>query len=216
MSQDILFSLFIIVGLVSLSFIACRRSALVPGRMQNAAEIVFGGIDDFICGILGPKGRKYTPFIGTLFLYILCMNLAGLVPFMKSPTSSWSTTLALALCVFAYVQYSAIKELGFLGYLDHLSGRPRGIVAFSVFIPILMFFIHIVSELIRPISLSLRLRSNIWGEDMLIGVLSGFGIKAVPLIVFSMCIIIIGAVVQAVVFSLLTTIYFALVVTGEE
>jgi F-type H+-transporting ATPase subunit a len=216
MSQDILFSLFIIVGLVSVSFIACRRSALVPSRMQNAAEVVFGGIDDFICGILGPKGRKYTPFIGTLFLYILCMNLAGLVPFMKSPTSSWSTTLALALCVFAYVQYSAIRELGFLGYLDHLLGRPRGIVAFSVFIPILMFFIHIVSELIRPISLSLRLRSNIWGEDMLIGVLSSFGIKAVPLIVFSMGIIIIGAVVQAVVFSLLTTIYFALVVTGEE
>ena len=216
MSQDILFSLLIIAGLVSVSFIACRRSALVPGRMQNAAEVVFGGIDDFICGILGPKGRKYTPFIGTLFIYILCMNLAGLVPFMKSPTSNWSTTLALALCVFVYLQYSAIRELGFLGYLDHLLGKPRGIVAFSVFIPILMFFIHIVSELIRPISLSLRLRSNIWGEDMLIGVLSGFGIKAVPLIVFSMGIIIIGAVVQAVVFSLLTTIYFALVLTDEE
>jgi len=216
MSQDILFSLLIIAGLVSVSFIACRRSALVPGRMQNAAEVVFGGIDDFICGILGPKGRKYTPFIGTLFIYILCMNLAGLVPFMKSPTSNWSTTLALALCVFVYLQYSAIRELGFLGYLDHLLGKPRGIVAFSVFIPILMFFIHIVSELIRPISLSLRLRSNIWGDDMLIGVLSGFGIKAVPLIVFSMGIIIIGAVVQAVVFSLLTTIYFALVLTDEE
>lgn len=188
----------------------------MPGRMQNAAEIVFGGIDDFICGILGPKGRKYVPFIGTLFIYILCMNLAGLVPFMKSPTANWSVTLALALCVFVYVQYSAVKELGFLGYVDHLFGRPRGIVAFSVFIPILMFFIHIVSELIRPISLSLRLRSNIWGEDMLIGVLSGFGIKAVPLIVFSMGIIIIGAVVQAAIFSLLTTIYFALVLTHEE
>ncbi len=216
MSQDVLFSLLIIVGMVLVSFIACRRHALVPGRMQNIAEAVFGGIDDFICGILGPGGRKYTPFIGTLFIYILCMNLAGLVPFMKSPTANWSTTLALALCVFAYVQYSAIRELGFLGYLDHLFGRPRGIVAFSVFIPILMFFIHIVSELIRPISLSLRLRSNIWGEDMLIGVLSGFGIKAVPLIVFSMGIIIIGAVVQAVVFCLLTTIYFALVLTKEE
>ncbi|HTZ11961.1 MAG TPA: F0F1 ATP synthase subunit A [Candidatus Margulisiibacteriota bacterium] len=216
MNADILYSLLIIAGLVSVSAIACRRGALVPGRMQNAAELLFGGIDDFICGILGPKGRRYTPFIGTLFIYILCMNLAGLVPFMKSPTSNWSTTLALALCVFAYVQYSAVRELGFLGYLDHLFGRPRGIVAFSVFIPILMFFIHIVSELIRPISLSLRLRSNIWGEDMLIGVLSGFGIKAVPLIVFSMGIIIIGAVVQAVVFSLLTTIYFALVLTHEE
>lgn len=216
MSPDILFSLLIIVGLVLISSIACRKSELVPGRMQNAAEIVFGGIDDFICGIIGPQGRKYTPFIGTLFIYILCMNLAGLIPFMKSPTANWSTTLALALCVFAYVQYAGIRELGFLGYMDHLLGRPRGIVAFSIFIPILMFFIHIVSELIRPISLSLRLRSNIWGDDMLINVLSGFGIKAVPLLVFSMGIIIIGAVVQAVVFSLLTTIYFALVLSHEE
>jgi F-type H+-transporting ATPase subunit a len=216
MSEDILYSLGIIILIISVSCLACRRSALVPGRLQNAAEILFGGIDDFVCGILGPKGRKYTPFIGTLFIYILCMNLAGIAPFMKSPTSNWSTTLALALCVFVLVQYSAFRELGFLGYLDHLLGRPRGLVAFSIFIPVLMFFLHIITELIRPVSLSLRLRSNIWGDDMLISVLAGFGIKAVPLILFSMGIIIIGAIVQAVVFSLLTTIYVAMVLTHEE
>jgi F-type H+-transporting ATPase subunit a len=175
-----------------------------------------GGVDDFICGILGPQGRKYVPFIGTLFIYILLMNLMGLVPFMKSSTASWSTTLALALCVFFYLQYTAFKTLGFRGYIDHLMGKPRGIVAFSVVIPILMLFMEIISELVRPISLSLRLRSNIWGDDMLLGVLAGFGLTGVPLIVFSYFIAIIASVVQAVVFCLLTTIYFALVLTPEE
>ena len=111
---------------------------------------------------------------------------------------------------------AAVKELGFLGYIDHMLGRPRGILAFSVFIPVMMLILHVVSELVRPIILSLRLRSNIWGDDMLLGVLAGFGLTGVPLIVFSYFIAIIASVVQAVVFCLLTTIYFALVLTPDE
>jgi F-type H+-transporting ATPase subunit a len=95
-------------------------------------------------------------------------------------------------------------------------GKPRGIVAFSVVIPILMLFMEIISELVRPISLSLRLRSNIWGDDMLLGVVSGFGIGGVPLVIFSYLLAIIASMVQAVVFCLLTTVYFALVLTHDE
>jgi len=214
--QNIIFS-FLIVFIISLiAFLASRKPKMIPGRLQNVVEIAVGGLDDFIRGILGEKGRRYTPFIGTLFIYILFMNLFGIIPFMKSPTASWSTTLALALCVFVYVQYAAIRELGFLGYLDHMMGKPRGILAFSVFIPIMMLLLHIVSELVRPISLSLRLRSNIWGDDLLLSVLAGFGLGGVPLLVFSSLLAILAALVQAMVFSLLTTIYFALVLTREE
>jgi len=214
--ENITFSL-IAAGIISFfALLGSRKTKMVPDRLQNVVETVFGGIDNFICGILGPVGRKYTPFIGTLFLYILFMNIFGLIPFFKSPTASWSTTLGLAICVFIYVQYTAIKEFGFIGFLDHMMGRPRGIVAASIFIPILMFFLHIVSELVRPISLSLRLRSNIWGDDMLLSVLSSLGLAGVPLLVFSSLLAIIASVVQAVVFCLLTTIYFALVLTHEE
>jgi len=214
--ENVIFSL-IIVSIISLIvYLASRNQKMIPGRLQAAVELVVGGLDDFVCGILGKDGRKYTPFIGTLFVYIIFMNLFGIIPFMKSPTASWSTTLGLALCVFVYVQYTAFKELGFLGYLDHMMGRPRGILAFSVFVPVMMFILHIVSELVRPISLSLRLRSNIWGDDMLLTVLAGFGLGGVPLLVFSTLLAILAAVVQAVVFSLLTTIYFALVLTHEE
>lgn len=214
--ENVIFSLLVAGILTLVVFFGCRRPKLIPGRLQNALEAVAGGLDDFLCGILGPKGRKFTPFIGTLFIYIICLNILGIIPFMKSPTSSWSTTLAMALCVFIYVQYTALKELGLWGYLDHLMGRPRGFLAFSVVIPLLMLFLHITTELIRPISLSLRLRSNIWGDDILLALVAGFGLSGVPLLLFSTLLTIVACIVQATVFCLLTTIYFALVLPEEE
>lgn len=213
---DVIYA-FGIVSLLSLvTWQVSRKAALIPGRLQGVMELFASGTDDFVCGILGPKGRRYTPFIGTLFIFILFMNLLGLVPLMKSPTASWSTTLGLALCVFIYVQYSAIRELGFLGYLDHLMGKPRGILAFSVVIPLLMFFMHIVGELFKPLSLSLRLRSNIWGDEMLIRIVAGFGLKGIPMLFFNTIIAITKGIIQAFVFGLLTTVYFAIYIAPEE
>lgn len=214
--EHVVYSLVIIAVLSLLVYLSTRKLSLIPSRMQAAAELIAGGLDDFICGILGPQGRRFTPFIGTMFLYILFMNLSGLIPFMKPSTASWSTTFALAFCVFFYVQYTAVKELGLLGYIDHLAGKPRGALAFSVVLPVLMLFLHIISELIKPLSLSLRLRSNIWGDDVLLAVLAGFGIKGFPLFFFNSLIALLTAVVQAVVFSLLSTIYFALILDHEE
>jgi F-type H+-transporting ATPase subunit a len=214
--QNLIYALFVVFILAIIAIAAASKHSLIPGRLQGAVEVYIGTIDDFVCGILGPSGRRFVPFIGTLFIYILFMNLIGLVPFMRSATSSLSTTLALALCVFIYVHFSAIKELGFLGYLDHLMGKPRGIVAISVILPLFMLFMHIVSELIKPVSLSLRLRSNIFADDMLLAALSGFGLKGLPFLFFSMFIVVIAAVVQAVVFSLLSTIYFAIFLVHDE
>ncbi|HOX09580.1 MAG TPA: F0F1 ATP synthase subunit A [Candidatus Omnitrophota bacterium] len=214
--ENIIFSLIIVAIVSLLAFFASRRSSMIPGRLQLFMEIVVGGLDDFVCGILGPKGKKFTPFIGTLFIYILLMNLMGMVPFMKSSTSSLSTTAALAVCVFLYVQFTAIKENGIIGYLDHLAGNPRGVIAFTAFIPVLLFFIHLISELVKPLSLSLRLANNIWAEDMLLAVSSQFGLGGVPLFLFNMFITLLGGMIQAIVFCLLSTVYFALVMPHHE
>ncbi|MCX5710394.1 MAG: F0F1 ATP synthase subunit A [Candidatus Omnitrophica bacterium] len=214
--QNLIYSLLVVFILILIAIMATRKKSFIPGRLQSVVEVFVGVIDDFVCGILGPSGRRFVPFVGTLFIYILFMNLIGLVPYMKSSTSGLSTTVALALCVFVYVHYSAIKELGFLGYLDHLMGKPRGVVAFSVILPLFMLFMHIVTELIKPVTLSLRLRSNIFADDMLIAALSSFGIKGLPFLFFSMFIVVIAAVVQALVFSLLSTIYFAIFLVHDE
>lgn len=214
--ENVLFSLLVIGFIMGILHYGFRKPTPIPGRLQNALEVVFGGIDDFVCGLLGPKGRQFTPFIGTLFIYILVMNIAGLIPFLKSPTSSWSTTLALALCVFVYVQYTALKELGFWGYLDHLMAQPRGAMAWSLIMPFMMLVMHLIAELVRPISLSLRLRTNIWGDDLLISVMTGFGLTGWPMLFVITSLAVLTAVVQAVVFTLLTTVYLALVMKHEE
>ncbi|MFA6321220.1 MAG: F0F1 ATP synthase subunit A [Candidatus Omnitrophota bacterium] len=215
--ENVIFSAIIITAIVLITYIASRKTALIPGRLQSAFEMFVSGVDDFVCGIMGHQGRKYVPFIGTLFIYILFMNLSGLIPFMKSPSANWSTTLALAICVSFYTIYAGISTMGFLGFIDHLAGKPRGIVAILFFIPIMMFFLEIVSLfLVRPLSLSLRLRSNIWGDDMLLAVFAGFGLKGLALLIFNSFMAVIVAVVQTLVFCLLTTIYFTLILTHEE
>lgn len=216
--EDVIFSAMIVALLSITVYLVSRRSRRIPGRWQSAVELLVGGFDDFVCGILGPQGKKYTPFIGTLFIYILFMNMAGLIPFLKSPTANLSTTVTLALCVFVYVQYTAFKEFGFLGYLDHLAGKPRGGLALSIVFPVMLFAMHLVSELFKPVTLALRLRSNILGEDILLAVLAGLGIPFLGwmLMFFSMLLAIVAAVVQAFVFSVLTSVYFALVLIQEE
>jgi len=215
--ENLAFSLIVAALLSLIAYFATRKRAMIPGRLQCAFELLAGGLDDFLCTVLnGKRGRTYVPFVGTLFIYIITMNLMGYIPFMKAATSDWSITLALALCVFVYVQYTAFKELGVVGYADHLMGSPRGFLAYSVVIPIMMFFLHVMSELLKPITLSLRLRSNIWGDEMLLALLAGFGLGGYPLLLFSTFITLISAVIQAVVFCLLTSIYFALVLNHEE
>jgi len=214
--ETIIYAALAALFLVLLFWAAGRKKAVLPGKLQGCAELIVGGIDDFVAGVLGERGRRFTPFIGTLFLYILVMNLMGLVPLLKSPTADLSTTLALALCVFFYVQYTAFRELGFVGYFDHMMGKPRGAMLLSIILPVFLLFLHLISEVVRPLTLSVRLRSNIWGDDLLLSILSRFGIQGLPLLVFSTFLALIAAVVQSLVFCLLTTVYFALAMHGQD
>lgn len=216
--ETIFYSVLIIGLILGLFSKATKKSTLVPGRLQNFAESLVVFINDFVCSILGPKGKKYTPFVGTLFIYILTMNLLGLIPFFKSPTSVWSNTLGLGLVVFAYVQYTAFKELGLAGYADHMMGKPRGIMAWTIIMPLFMFALHFIGEIVRPFSLSLRLRSNILAEEQLLYVFTGLGgyIGGILGGFFIYLFDIIGATIQALVFSVLTLVYLALVLIHEE
>jgi len=214
--EDALFSWVVIAFLCVGGFLLGRKRAFYPGRLQSFAEMLVFAVDDFLCGLMGPQGREFVPFIGTLFVYIICMNLIGLVPMLHSATSNLSNTAALALCVFFYVHFTALRRLGLVGYFDHLSGKPRGGLALSIVLPLFMFFMHVISELIKPLTLSLRLRSNIFADDMLLAALSSFGLKGIPLALFCIVLVFIAAVVQAFVFSLLASVYFALFLVHEE
>jgi F-type H+-transporting ATPase subunit a len=210
---------------VALSVIAWRygrRPSLLPRGGQNVLELLVEGIDQFVQGVIGPAGRAHTPFIGTLFLYIWLMNLSSLLPGFKPATSTLNTTVGLALVVFGYVQWVGLRMNGPLKYVDHLAGSPRDLVGWLL-VP-LMLPIHVLGELIKPLSLSLRLGFNVFAEDVLLAVLVGLGLTAgmalhlpigLPLQAFVVPLVLIFSTVQALVFSLLTTVYIALMLPHQ-
>ncbi|MBF0386399.1 MAG: F0F1 ATP synthase subunit A [Candidatus Omnitrophica bacterium] len=214
--ESAIYALIVILVLTVVARLATMKCEYVPGRLQSGAEFFVSFINDFVCSILGSRGREFTPFIGTIFIYILAMNYIGLIPFFKSPTADLSTTLGLALIVFCYIQYTGFKELGFAGYFDHLMGQPRGAMAMTIIMPVFMLLLHIVSELVRPISLSLRLRSNIYGDDVILALFASWGLKDGFLWLFpNFLLVLLTSTIQAAVFSILTLVYFSLVIKHD-
>ena len=223
--ENLFFSVGVALVLCLLTWRYSRRPATIPSGWQNLLELIVEGVDQFVARILGREGRTFTPFIGTLFLYIWLMNLSVLVPFLKSSTSNLNPTAALAILVFSYVQWTGMRRLGFVGYLDHMAGQPRDVVGWLL--TPLMLPIHVLGELIKPLSLSMRLCFNVFAEDVLLAVLVGLGIglsvglhlpswAPVPLQLFVIPLVLIFSTVQALVFSLLASVYIALMLPHHE
>jgi len=187
--------------------LAARRRSLVPHGVQNVIELIIEFLEGLLVDIIGPQGKKYLPMIGTIGLFILCSNLLGLVPGLMSPTSKLNVTLGCALSVFVYYHYQGIKSNGLLKYLKHFSGP-------SLFLAPLMVPIELISHLSRPLSLSIRLFSNIFAEEVLIVVIASIIPYFLPL-PFMVLSLFTGAL-QAFVFVLLACIYISGAVAHEE
>lgn len=214
--ENVIFSLItigIVGGIVSL---ASRRISLIPGRLQGSVELLVEGTDHLFGEILGKHGKKFVPLIGTLFIYILFMNLLGLIPLMKSSTTSLSTTAALAACAFGCFLYTALKEEGVGGFLYHVAGKPKDAILMIIFMWMFIFPVEFLTVFIRPITLSLRLQGNISSEDLILSLLPPFGFVGALIMPFMTLLALLAAVIQAFVFSFLTTIYLATILNEED
>jgi F-type H+-transporting ATPase subunit a len=211
--EEVLISLITAVGLIVAVMLLTRRLDLRrPSKTQAALELVVSSLNNMVTGLIGPEGPRYLPMIATLFIYILVLNLSGLIPLWKSPTSNLHVTLALALSAFFYVQYQGIRANGLGGYLKHFVGEPAWLAPLNI--PI-----HIIGELARPVSLCFRLFGNIFGEDVVIAILILIGTMiAVPLPfhIFMLPLAAFTSFLQAMVFTMLTCIYIAGFVAHEH
>lgn len=219
-------NIFALVILLIIGVLLARGAAkrnMVPTPFQNAVETVVEGLYNFFHGILGHHAKEFTPFLGTLFLYIWFMNLSGLVPLFKAPTSLFETTLGLAIVVFLYVHITGFRKLGVGGYFFHLIGSPSDVIGWCM-VP-LMLPLHIVGEIAKPVSLALRLFGNIMGEDVLIAVFTWLGVMTLSFIKSPIGIplefpfIFLGlllSTIQALVFTLLSSIYISQMLPHEE
>jgi F-type H+-transporting ATPase subunit a len=205
---------YLVTGLlVVFAVLAGKSLKKIPKGFSNFAEFVAESLNSFTVGIIGPDGEKYTPIIGTIFLYILACNLIGLIPVFHSPTSNISLTLALGLFTFAMVQYVGVKNNGLGGYVVHFMGPKFGKFPAMFF---LMFPVEVISELVRPLTLAIRLFGNIFGEDVILFALAGLGAASqltrfIPFHAPVMLLSLLTALVQAMVFSTLACIYISLV-----
>jgi F-type H+-transporting ATPase subunit a len=203
----IVMCLLVAVFLAVFLGLAARKRTLVPGKLQNVLELIISFFEGMLTDIIGPKGKKYVPVVGTVGLFIFCSNLLGLIPGLMSPTSKLNVTIGCAVTVFVYYHYQGIKSQGVLKYLKHFTG-PIPVLA-----P-LMFPIEVISHFSRPVSLSIRLFSNIFAEEVLVVVIASIIPFFLPLPFMALAIF--TGLLQAYVFVLLASIYISGAVAHEE
>jgi F-type H+-transporting ATPase subunit a len=183
---------------------ATQDGALIPESkmtFRNFFEIIAESLYGFVEGVIGHhEAPIYFPVIGTLFVFIFTCNLIGLIPGFLPPTDNLNTTLALGVFVFFYYNFAGLKAHG-IGYLKHFAGPVLWLAP-------LMVVIELMSHIFRPVSLALRLRGNIMGDHIVLGVFSSLVPYLLPVIFYGLGVFV--AFIQAFVFCLMTMAYISL------
>jgi F-type H+-transporting ATPase subunit a len=165
-------------------------------RWQCLLEMIVTGINDQISNVGLASPERYIGFLGTLFLFIAMSNLLIILPWYTPPTSSLSTTAALAIAVFVAVPFFGIQKSGFSGYLKTYI-EPTFI----------MLPFNIISELSRTIALAIRLFGNIMSGELIVGILLSITPLFIPIVMKALGLL--TGMVQAYIFSILATVYIA-------
>ncbi len=194
-------TMWIILALLTvLSLIVRKNLKERPGRFQNIIETGVEYLDNFFTDNLGKeKARKYFIFLATLFTFIIFCNYSGLIPgvglspYVKAPTASLSVTAGLGIMTFVFLQYAGLR-MGAKHY-------------FKRFVSPMFFMLPLIllDEFIKPASLALRIYGNVFGEEMVTEQLYHIFPIGVPVVM--MVLSILFCALQALVFSMLTSIY---------
>ena len=202
-------AMWVLVALIAvLSFLATRRMKERPGVLQNMVETGVEYLDGFFSGIIGKHlARKYFFFLGSLFNFIIFANYSGIIPgvgltkYFRAPTSSLSVTLGLGVFTFLFLQIAGLKAGA-----KHYFKRFVSPIAF-------MLPLMVLDEFIKPASLALRLFGNVFGEETVTHNLYELLPIGFPVIMMGLSLLF--CAIQAVVFTMLTSIYLEEAVEAE-
>ncbi len=207
-SNSALWMLITAVLVTAFMLLATSKRALVPGRWQSMAEIFYETIANMVRDNVGQQGRRFFPFIFTLFMFLLFGNVLGLLPHSFTFASHIIVTFTMAIIIFVTVTVIgfAIHGLHFLRFFF-----PHGAPAWTA---VILIPIELISYLSRPISLSVRLFANMTVGHVLLKIIAGFvillgvaGIFPLLFLVGITALEVLVAVLQAYVFTILTCIY---------
>ncbi len=198
LNATIMYTWAVMAGLVFGARLVTRRLPvdLKLSRWQNLLEVLIGGILDQIREVGGQDARRYLPFIGTLFLFIVVSNLLSVVPGYLPPTASLSTTTALAVCVFFAVPFYGITQQGLAGYLkNYLTPSP------------LMLPFNLLGELSRTLALAVRLFGNVMSATKIAAILLAIAPLFFPIPMQALGLL--TGLIQAYIFAVLALVYIA-------
>ncbi|MEI7797717.1 MAG: F0F1 ATP synthase subunit A [Actinomycetes bacterium] len=218
-----------VILIASFFIISARKAAIVPSRLQFAGEGVYSFVRNSIGqDVIGPEFMRFVPFLFTLFTFVLCNNLFGIIPFLQFPSMS-RIGFPIALAVFTYVvyHYVGIKHHGLKKYVKDICfmpGVPKWIYIILTPVEFATYFI------VRPATLSLRLFANMFAGHLLLLVftLGGEHLLASTIFLKILSIFSFGFAVglsffefgieclQAYIFTLLTALYIAGALADEH
>jgi len=201
----ILYTWLVMAILVGGSILVTRNlsSEMNVSRWQHFLEVVISVVRGEISEMTKKGADSYVPLIVTLFLFICTSNVLAVVPGYVAPTSSITTTAALATCVFIAVPYYGISRNGILHYVK------------EYFQPTFIFFpFHVMGELSRTLALTVRLFGNIMSHEKVIGILLAVTPFLFPVVMQILGLLI--GVIQAYIFAILSLVYIASALSAEE
>src|SRR3989441_6533511 len=199
--------MFVIACILSVALIWILKGRLSedePGSGQQTLELSVLAVRDLLGEVVGPHGLQFFPVVMTFAVLILISNLMGFFPLFVSPTSATSVTFALGLASFLYYNYIGIKENGVFGHLKHLAGPIWWIAP-------LIFSIELISNLIRPFTLGIRLFANMFADEKVLDTVAhlvpGITYWGAPVILMPLSLFV--AFIQTFVFVLLSQLYIS-------
>lgn len=205
----IMFVIACILSVFVIWILKGRLSEDEPGHGQQTLELGVLAVRDMIADIIGPQGAQYFPVVMTFAVLILISNLMGFFPLFMSPTAATSVTFALGISSFIYYNYIGISENGILAHLGHLAGPIWWIAP-------LIFVIELISNLIRPFTLGVRLFANMFADEKVLSTITHlappwtmFAVPNVLLLVLIMPLSLFVCLVQTFVFILLSQLYLS-------
>jgi F-type H+-transporting ATPase subunit a len=207
-SNSALFMAISVAVITAFLTLSMSGAKLVPSRWQSAAELSYEFIANMIRDNVGSAGKKYFPFVFSLFMFVLFGNLIGMVPYSFTFTSHIAVTFALAAFIFIGVTLIALARHGWHFFTFF---APKGM---PLVLQLLLVPIEVISYLIRPMTLSIRLFANMMAGHTMLVIFAGFvvamgifGVLPLALNIFFILLELLVAVLQAYVFTILTCIY---------
>jgi len=220
-SSTLLTEWIVMAVLIVVVWLVSRNLKPIPGRVQAAAEYVIEGFTGFVRSLGGPETERYVALFLGLFILIVACNWSGLLPgvgkveLVRAPTSDVNVTLGLALVSFVIFHVEGVRRLGFGGYLSkffNFRGFRRS--AFDGVVDLLVGLLEFLLEFFKPLTLALRLFANIYGGEIVLGVMTAllFAILPLPFLFLEAFV----GFVQALVFAMLTVVFTLIAIEGHE